>query len=136
MRWFWFLCLTAGAISDARDRTVSCRLLAVCGAAGMIRAMTGEFPEHIPGMAVGAAMLLLGRMTGGAVGEGDGWFILASAGYLTIEEIWILVGGGLAVSWILSMGLILYKARRGENWRKATLPLLTCMWPAGVWLVL
>ena len=30
MRWFWFLCLTIGAVSDLRERTVSCRVLAVC----------------------------------------------------------------------------------------------------------
>lgn len=136
MRWFWLLCLTAGAVSDMRERKISCRLLAVCGSVGLICAVTGNVQEHIPGIMLGAGLLALSRLTGGAIGEGDGWFFLVSACYLTRGESWILLAGGLGVSWIWSMGLILYKAWKGETARNERLPLLACMWPAGVWIVL
>ncbi len=136
MRWFWFLCLTIGAVSDLRERTVSCRVLAVCGGVGMVYALITGPVGHIRGLAAGMGLLLVSRVTGGAVGMGDGWFLLASAWYLTGEEIWLLLLGGLSVSWFWSAGIILRGNWIGKNTANATLPFLACMWPIGAWILM
>lgn len=136
MRWFWFLCLTIAAISDLKERVVSCRVLAVCGTFGMAYAAITGMACHIQGLAVGMGILLVSKATRGAVGEGDGWFFVASAWYLNAKEAWTLLMGSLSVSWCWGAGLILYRAWSGRNTDHATMPFLACMWPAGVWILL
>lgn len=136
MRWFWFLCLTAAAISDIKERRISCGLIIVCAVLGWIYAWQTDLSSHIPGLIIGGGALMLSKVTRGAIGTGDGWFLIASSGYLITEETGILVLGGLVVSWIWSMGLILYRVWCRGNERKDTLPFLTCMWPVGIWLLL
>lgn len=136
MRWFWFLCLTLAAVSDGRTRSVSCRLLAVCGICGFLYGWNTGITEHLVGVFLGAVILALGKLTRGAIGSGDGWFVLASAGYLTAEETWLLLLGSFGVSWMAAMGLILMRAWGGREIRKDTIPFLTCMWPVGLWIVI
>ena len=52
-------------------------------------------------------MVAASRLTEESIGSGDGWFILASAGYMETEEMLILLLGGFGISWIVSMGIIL-----------------------------
>lgn len=85
---------------------------------------------------IGGAILIVSKLTRGAIGEGDGWFFVASAGYLVIEEEGILLISGLIVSWCWSIGLVLYRIWNKGNNRKDTLPFLACMWPAGIWLLI
>ena len=136
MKWFWFLCLTAGALSDIKERMISYRLIIICAAVGWIYIWKTDLSGHIPGLVIGAAFLMISRLTQGAVGAGDGWFLIASSGYLTVEETGILVLGGLMVCWCFSIGVVLYRIWRGENGKKDTLPFLACMWPAGIWLLI
>lgn len=136
MRWFWFACLTLAAVSDKRTRSVSCRLLAVCGLCGFLYGWSTGITEHLAGVLAGVVMLVLGKLTRGAMGSGDGWFILASAGYLTAEEMWVLLLGGFGVSFMLAVGLILMRVRRGKAVRDDTIPFLTCMWPVGLWILI
>ncbi len=111
-------------------------VLAACGIFGMVYgAATG--PEgHFQGISMGLILLLVSKITKGAIGAGDGWFFTASAWYLNAEEAWILLLGGLAVSWCWGAGLILYRAWKRENGGNMTLPFLACMWPAGIWILL
>lgn len=158
MRWFWLACLTAGAVSDIRDRRVSCRLLVVCAAAGMLSAAGCGFPgaepeltggiagtaarltaaaaEYGAALAAGLAVLAVGRLTGGGIGAGDGLFLMASVWYLTAGEVWLLLLGGLAVSWVWSVGMVARGVRSGENMHGKTLPFLACMWPVGLWMTI
>ncbi|MCI8515269.1 MAG: hypothetical protein HFG75_00045 [Hungatella sp.] len=136
MRWFWFLCLTLAAVSDKRTRSVSCRLLIVCGLCGFFYGWSTGITGHLVGVLAGAGILTLGRITRGAMGSGDGWFILASAGYLTAEETWILLLGSFGISWLLAMVMILARAGGGGDIRNDTIPFLTCMWPVGLWIVI
>ena len=125
MGWFWFLCLTAAAMGDIKERTVSDRLLIACG-----------IWTHWAGGLAGAAVLLVSRLTQGAIGKGDGWFIIASAGYLDTEEMWVLLLGSFGISWVWSVGLVMYRTWTGGRISKDTLPFLACMWPVGAWIML
>lgn len=136
MRWFWFLCLTIGAVSDVRDRSVSGWLLIVCGIGGLTGWRGGEAAGHLAGAAAGLGLLAVSRITKGAVGTGDGVFILASAGYLKTEEIWGLLLGAMGISWIWSMILILYGAWTRKDIYKDTIPFLACMWPVGLLILI
>ena len=100
MRWFWLMCLSVGAVEDIRSRCISGKLLAICGAAGMAAAWWSGLAAHVPGLLAGLTVLAVSRLTKGAVGAGDGLFLLASACYLTAGEIWLFLLGGLAVSWV------------------------------------
>lgn len=91
---------------------------------------------EIPGgMAIGLCLLGLGRITGGAVGEGDGWFFFISGVYLGFwDNMKLLIYGGLLCSvwclWVLAGGVI-----SGRNIRKTTLPFLPFLVPVGLWIV-
>ena len=136
MRWFWLLCLTIAAISDIKERTVSYGILAVCGICGVIYGCKNGGWDRFLGILIGGGILAVSKATRGAVGTGDGWFFVASAGYLEMKEMWWLLLGGLAVSWFWGAGLILFRAWRGENAGGDTLPFFACIWPAGVWILL
>ena len=136
MRWFWFLCLTAAAISDIKERAVSDRLLISCGIVGLIAGWQSGLSRHLAGVLAGMIILAIGRATKGAIGSGDGWFIIVSAGYLNTEEMWTLLLMSFTVSWIWSIGLVLYGMWAGVGISKATLPFLACLWPAGVWMLM
>ena len=76
VRWFWLICLSAGALEDIKCRAVSGKLLAVCGLAGMAAAWSGGLGTHVPGLSAGMAVLAVSGLTRGAVGVGDGLFLL------------------------------------------------------------
>lgn len=135
MRWFWLACLSVGAVEDIKSRSISGKLLAVCGAAGVAAACGDGLAVHVPGLLAGLVLLAVSRITKGAVGAGDGLFLLASAWYLTAGEMWLFLLGGMAVSWVWSMTVIMGAVWSGNNFRKITLPFLVCLWPVGVWLV-
>lgn len=136
MRWFWFLCLTAAAGSDIKTRNVSCRLLVLCGIGGALYGWHTGIISHGAGILAGTAMLAMGKITGGAIGRGDGWFLLASAGYLTAEEVWMLLLGGFGISWILAAAIILHRGLSKGDVRKDTIPFLACLWPVSLWILL
>ena len=115
VRWFWLICLSAGALEDIKCRAVSGKLLAVCGLAGMAAAWSGGLGTHVPGLSAGMAVLAVSGLTRGAVGAGDGLFLLASAWYLTAAEVWLFLAGGLVVSWVWSAAVILKKIFAGRK---------------------
>ena len=136
MRWFWFACLTAAAAEDMGHRSISVRQLIVCGIFGFIQGWKTGIWNHWAGLLAGAAMVAASRLTEESIGSGDGWFILASAGYMETEEMLILLLGGFGISWIVSMGIILGRIRTGGKGIRTTIPLLACMWPAGLWILI
>lgn len=136
MRWFWLLCLTMAAVWDIKERTVSCILLIICGGFGIVYAWGTEISVHFQGVMIGIGMLILSRVTCGAIGTGDGWFFVASAWYLNAEEMWQLLLGSLTISWLWGIGVILKRSWQGKNIRKDTLPFLACTWPVGIWILL
>ena len=132
----WLLCLTAVALADLKTRQVSFGVLFAGMVPGLWNLCNTDIESHIWSISIGIFMLVLSRITEGALGEGDGWFFLLCALYWEILDVWILLLGGLGIGCIGGAGLFLYKSWTGSIKKvNATIPLLTCIWPVGVWLV-
>ena len=136
MKGCWFLGLTLAAWEDFRSRRVSCWLLLVLLAPGIWNMYSSDLAGHLSAALTGVSMLLLSKVTRGALGEGDGWFFLLSACYLDAGEITVLFLGSLGIScvWgmVLLMGGCLGQTRRMSY---ETIPFLTCAWPVGACLL-
>lgn len=81
--------------------------------------------EGAAGSLPGVALLLLGKMTGGAVGAGDGCFFLIAGLFLGLENTVLLLCGSILLCgswalWLLCRGLICGNTQAG----KMTLPFL------------
>ena len=162
MKILWMVLLIVAAYQDFRERQVSVMWM-VCGAAaGMIGCclMAGEryqdmLETGIDAERVGLLMdvvkiqmvrvtlLILAKLTGGAMGGGDGLFFLMSAFYWDWKELLVLFLETLAISSAWGMVLLMKRQwnRAGTpsvRW-KETIPFLTCCLVPGiiqVWNVL
>lgn len=127
-KWCWLLCLTAAAWEDLRSRQVSFVILFIGFAVGITSMCLSGIWEHVLAGIMGLIMVGLSKITGGALGEGDGWFYLFSACYWNIWEIGGLFLGGLSVGFVWATFLLMNK-------KNTTIPFLACTWPIGVWMV-
>lgn len=170
MKILWMVLLIVAAYQDFRERQVSVMWM-VCGAAaGMIGCclMAGERYQDMleTGMdaervgllmnvvkiqmvrigkaaGIGVTLLILAKLTGGAMGGGDGLFFLMSAFYWDWKELLVLFLETLAISSAWGMALLMKRQwnRAGTpsvRW-KETIPFLTCCLLPGiiqVWNVL
>lgn len=125
----WLLCLTAAALEDLRTRQVSLGYLLAGTIPGIWNLCSSDISEHLWAVSIGVTMLLISKATRGALGEGDGWFFLFSAFYWGVGRLSLLFFGSLGIGCIWGMILLV----RGK--RNASIPLLTCAWPIGVWLI-
>jgi leader peptidase (prepilin peptidase)/N-methyltransferase len=135
----WLLCLTVAALEDLKTRQVSLILLLVGSIPGIWALCIWGFhlSAHLWAASVGVFMLLLSRITKGALGEGDGYFFLFSALYWNTEQVCLLFLGSLGIGCIWGMGLFMYERWNGKfNRDTASIPFLTCVWPVGVWMVM
>ncbi len=133
----WLLCLTAAALEDLKTRQVSVWILFAAMIPGLWNLCCSDIEPHLWSALAGIVMLVLSRMTEGALGEGDGWFFLVCALYWKWWEVWILLLGGLGIGSIWGTVLFLYRRwNQGSKKANATIPLLTCVWPVGIWLAL
>ena len=121
----WLLALSA---SDLRRGTVSARLLAAGGAAGLLLrimdAVSGTpagtlFARHLPGLAAGALLLAAARITREAVGYGDGLCFGILAFWLPWEELYTLL-----LTSLLLCGVTGFLAGLVRKKRVKTLPFL------------
>lgn len=137
-RWVFLSFLLAAAWQDLQEKSVSVWLYAGYGiAVCVIRAVNGDWsPAAIGGIWVGAAMLLIGRLTRGAVGSGDGWFFIIASLYLSVPEtIRLLLNGGL-VCGMSCLILVVIGGIRGRNMRRVTIPFLPFLVPVWIWMVI
>ncbi len=128
LKWCWLLCLTVAAWEDLRTRQVSSVILIIGFAAGIVSLCSSGIGEHVLAGFIGLTMLGISKITGGALGEGDGWFYLFSACYWNIWEIGGLFLGALGVGFVWATILLIGK-------KYATIPFLVCTWPIGAWMV-
>ncbi len=135
MRWFWFAGLCWAAWDDARRREVPMQMLGLWLVPGLIYACASGWAEHVKAAAVGACLLLLSRMTEGAVGEGDGLFFLVTACYLGWKETAVLFLASLGVSCLWSTVLMMRGFWTGKGTAGMTVPFLTCVWLPGLWFL-
>ena len=170
MKILWMVLLIVAAYQDFRERQVSVRWLACGAAAGMIGCclMAGERYQGMletginvervsllmnivkiqivrigKAAGIGIALLILAKLTRGAMGGGDGLFFLMSAFYWDWKELLVLFLETLAISSAWGIALLMKRQwnRAGTpsvRW-KETIPFLTCCLIPGilqVWNVL
>lgn len=130
--------LLAAAWQDYREKSVSVLLYAGYGlAACVIRLANAAWnPMVLCGLGVGGVMLLLGRLTQGAIGSGDGWFFIIGDLYLSVPETILLLLNGLAFCGIFCLILIVCGKIRGRSMRGVTVPFLPFLVPAWIWMVI
>lgn len=141
--WFGFLCLMAGW--DLCRRKIPVVALVMCGAVGGLGTMTQAVMEWngyadaaakaggiMISMAVGGALLLLGKMTEGALGSGDGYFFLVSGFYLSWEQSLGLLCYGLLLSSFWGLGVLAWGNCKKVPARKMRMPFLPFVWLAAV----
>ena len=121
----FFVFLGTAAWQDLRTRSISLEVLAGGAAVGII---TCIWKERLPGeivlaMIPGITLLLIGMLTRGLLGEGDGWFFIVSGFFLGWQEcVMLLISGQIFCG--------------RENIRKLRLPFLPFLLPASLWMVL
>ena len=88
----------------------------------LIRKLIGFLP--------GCLLLALSLLTQGALGIGDGFFLILSALFLSFREILILLLIGILVSAIVSILMIILAHFRQNRLRHQSIPFIPCMLPA------
>lgn len=134
----WLLCLTIAALEDLKTRQISLILLLAGTIPGIwnLCRHSSDISAHLWAALTGIFMLILSRITEGALGEGDGWFFLFSALYWDAGKVMLLFLGGLVIGCIWGAGLFMHRRWRGNPKElNASIPFLTCVWPVGVWMV-
>ena len=166
MKILWMVVLIAAALQDFKERQVSVILVlfgAVAGGLGLFLMGENQFGgvtetwtdmeqadwmvKYLEMQAVrigkaagiGMILLILAKVTGGAMGYGDGLFFLMSACYWEWKYLLVLFLGALGVSSAWGMALLMKRQwSRGGNHvdqSKETIPFLTCCLVPGAFLV-
>ena len=121
-----FIFLLLSALIDAATKEVSVKLLAVFGGIGIIFYCIGRpvsVREELMGIAIGILILGICRLTGGKIGEGDGYLLIVTGIYLGLYRNIELLFGGLLLSALWAVGLIIVK-RAGRNVQMPFIPFL------------
>ena len=130
----FFVFLGTAAWQDLRTRSISLEVLAGGAAVGKER-LPGEI---VLAMIPGIMLLLIGMLTRGLLGEGDGWFFIVTGFFLGWQECVMLLISGQIFCGIFGLA-IMVGAQIGtgrENIRKLRLPFLPFLLPASLWMVL
>lgn len=127
---------------DLKTRSLSVYSLVVFGGLILTAAcLTGTFLqpgwlERIGSMGIGVALLLISKVSQGAVGEGDGWFLMITGMVLGFWSNLAVLLYGLLFCSCYSLGLIVWGCLLKVNVRKKAIPFLPFLLPAGIWMVL
>lgn len=126
--------LLAAAWQDGRERSVSIWIFLIGAMAGAFLAFLGGRlgAERILSCSVGGGLLLLSRLTKGAIGPGDGLFFAVSGLFLSPSANISLLILGVCLNGVFCALYFLYGLARGENMRKKAVPFLPFLVP--VWL--
>lgn len=138
--------LLAAAWEDLKSREVSLFLCLMMAFIGMVAAGL-NFLTEVAGSAIffssdkimykiaaltpGAVLLVLSRVSRGAVGEGDGWFFLGTGLCLGCEKTFLLLAGGILLCGLFSLPVLVMGYVYGKNRRKMEVPFLPFLVP--VW---
>lgn len=134
------LCCAAGM--DLKRKELSIQFLLVVGCIGILRLMVmgvnGEvFKETLLASSIGVMILGISRMTGGGIGEGDGWFFLVLGLFLSPQEsIWLFLSGVILCG-MFSLLYVTISIWNGEAQKQGkSVPFLPFLLPGGVWIAL
>ncbi|GLC80831.1 prepilin peptidase [Lacrimispora brassicae] len=130
--------LLAAAWEDGREKAVSLWLFKAAGVAGVILALLqGDMGgERLLSCTVGLGLLLLSRLTGEAIGMGDGCFFVVSGLYLSPLVNLKLLIYGIFLNGIVCGGMYVWSCLKGRDVRKKSVPFLPFLVPVWVGMVI
>ena len=104
----FLIVLLYAAWQDVKCQEISGRFLVIAGFLGGFFCFLMGRDLKMTGMSVlvGAALLLLHRITQGGIGDGDGWFFVVTGLYLTATENLLLLLSGIIFCGIYSLTLL------------------------------
>lgn len=94
-------------------------------------------PSLLPlwaGCLIGVVLLIVSKVTEGALGEGDGLFFFIAGIYLGFWKNLFLLCSSLFFCSIAGLVYMVLGRLKGKDYRKRKLPLLVFALPAGMWL--
>lgn len=134
MIWIVFLYMAAGL--DLWKREIPVWLYGVFGLVGIVNVVRNPLLLPMAGsIAIGLVLLLISFGSGGAVGDGDGWFFLVSGLYLAWQENLSLLCSGLLLSSLYAIGWIIWGKWNGVSVKHIKIPFLPFLLPMGIWMV-
>ncbi len=130
--------LLAAAWEDGREKAVSVWLFKAAGIAGLFLALLqGDIGrERLLSCMVGVGLLLLSRLTGEAIGMGDGWFFVVSGLFLRALLNLKLLIYGIFLNGIVCGGIYLWGWMRGQDYKRKPVPFLPFLVPVWIGLVM
>lgn len=135
---FFLIMFVYAVWQDLRFKSLGKGFLAAAGAIGIFLAawQSRLGIKTVYSVFIGIFLLFMNRITGGGVGEGDGWFFIATGFYLKPEENFMLLLSGLVFCSIYGLASLPLLQARKSSGRKIQIPFLPFLLPAGLWLTL
>lgn len=128
-KWIFLIFLVWAVWQDLRSRTVGQGFLAAAGSLGAaVSLLSGRsVPGLLSSAAVGIFLLILGQITDGGIGEGDGWFFIVTGFFLEPTENFMLFLSGLIFCSVYSLAYMAASFIGGVGVRaeKASVPPLS-----------
>ncbi len=128
--------LVLAAWQDLRSRSLGKGFLLLFGLAGGALCLIEGRTWYLTAGSVSAGILLLlaSRLTGGGIGEGDGWFFVVAGLFLKPEETYFLLFSGLFIGSVFGLCMAVFMMGKGGGFRKMRIPFLPFLLPAGLWM--
>ena len=142
--WVFSGFMLTAAIQDFRKKEVELWVFALFGAAAFlmnvyvwIAAETAPlWQEHLLSCSLGAGMLLLGKLSQGGIGAGDGLFFLTSGLMLRFWENLTILCAGVFLGGMYGLAVFGWNQMYGkQNVCKMTIPFLPFAAVTGIWMV-
>ena len=131
--------LAVAAWQDMRDKEIDAWLYVVFGGLIWFGKLCFDGPVELWREAVnavpGIALVLLSRLSGGAVGEGDGWFFVVAGVALGVRNAVALFFISLFLCCLWCAGMAVWGWRRRISVRRRTVPFLPFVLPAVLWIL-
>lgn len=131
--------LAVAAWQDMRDKEIDAWLYVVFGGLIWFGKLCFDGPVELWREAVnavpGIALVLLSRLSGGAVGEGDGWFFVVAGVALGVWNAVALFFISLFLCCLWCAGMAVWGWRRRISVRRKTVPFLPFVLPAVLWIL-
>ena len=131
--------LAVAAWQDMRDKEIDAWLYVVFGGLIWFGKLCFDGPVELWREAVnavpGIALVLLSRLSGGAVGEGDGWFFVVAGVALGVWNAVALFFISLFLCCLWCAGMAVWGWRRRISVRRRTVPFLPFVLPAVLWIL-
>lgn len=136
------LYLTAASWQDMKKKSIGgWTFLLAAGAAVLdwaayVFAEGGEVPfvSLAAGCGIGSVLLLLGKISDGAIGEGDGWSFVVTGIILGVWRNTELLFYGMMIGGSYAAGVFCWGKVHGKDLGKRTFPWIPCILPAGIWI--